>query len=142
MRIGHRLGVQATADRVWEIIAEVKNWDGWNPVWTGVSGRIGYGETLTFTETLPNATPRKVEAKVIAWTPNELLHLEIKEGFMTKRVAYMEIDGLAGEGCIFSCGAVFRGFSAGAVAKKYGRNFKIGMGTLGEAMKEKAERGA
>lgn len=140
MRIGTRLGVEASAERVWEIIADLRNWDGWNPVWTEVSGRIGYGETLSFTETLPGATPRKVQAKVIAWTPNELLHLEIAEGFMTKRVVYLEIDTLSETGAIFSCGAVFRGLGARSAARKSGRAFKIGMGTLGEAMKAKAER--
>jgi hypothetical protein len=140
MRIEHRVGVQASGDRIWEIISYLEAWHGWNPVYPEASGKISYGGVLTLKEALPNLPPRLITGKVLAWTPRELLHLQVSEGFMTHRVQYFEIDNLTETSCIFACGAIFKGFSAKAAAARVGRAFQLGMGVMAEALKARAER--
>ena len=46
-RIEKRVGVQATSDRIWDLVADLSGWGAWNPVDTDVEGAIAYGGRLT-----------------------------------------------------------------------------------------------
>ncbi len=138
-RFEYRLGIQATSDRIWEILSDLSTWHGWNPIYPEASGKIVIGATIELLEKLPNLPERRVTCRLTDWTPREQLLLFKTEGFMTKRLQYLEIDELAPGNCIFSGGVIFQGWSARSVSRKYGRSFKLGYGLLGEALKAKAE---
>ncbi len=139
VKIEHRLGVQATADRIWELIEQFDQWEHWNPIHPKITGRLGYGQTLRVVEAYPGETPRTVEAKVWEWAPREQLVWE-RKGFLYKTLRYLEIEELAPGSCIFSNGVLFDGYMAKLEAKQRGRAMKIGFGILGEALKARAER--
>ena len=39
-RIEKRVGVQATSDRIWDLVADLAGWSAWNPMDTEVEGVI------------------------------------------------------------------------------------------------------
>ncbi|MBX7248995.1 MAG: SRPBCC domain-containing protein [Caulobacteraceae bacterium] len=139
LKIEHRLGVRASSDRLWELVSELQNWEHWNPVHPGASGRIGYGETLRICEAYPHEERRTIEVKVHDWAPREQL-VWAQKGFLWSSLRYLEIEELGPESCIFSNGVLYEGYFAKSELKKRGRAFKLGFGILGEAIKEKAER--
>src|SRR5665213_1832768 len=135
IRVESRLGVQATAERIWEVFSNLERWEGWNPVYPHASGKIVIGGVLELVERLPSRPERRLSAKIVDWTPHAQLILRISEGFMTHRLQYFEIDPLAESGCIFAAGVFFSGWGEKAAAKRLGRSCKLGFGLMGEALK-------
>lgn len=140
-QIEHRVGIQASADRIWELVSELDNWRHWNPVHPGAEGKIGFGQTLRIEEAFPGEERRTVEVKVSDWEPRQQLVWRT-QGFMSVWLRYLEIDELGPSNCIFSNGVVVDGFLGKREAKKRKQALKLGFGILGEAIKEKAERNA
>jgi len=139
LKIEHRLGVRATSDRLWQLVSEVENWQHWNPIHPGATGKIGFGQTLSIVEAWPNEEKRTVQGKIWAWTPLEQLVWQTK-GFLWTRLRYLEIEELAPGSCIFSNGVLYEGTLGKAELRRHGRAYKLGCGILGEAIKERAER--
>ena len=138
-QIEHRLGIQAPADRIWELVSELDKWEHWNPIHPGASGKIGFGQTLQVVEAYPGEERRTIEAKVAEWQPREQLVWRT-QGFMSVWLRFLEIEELGPTNCIFSNGVVVDGFLGKREAKQRKQALKLGFGILGEAIKEKAER--
>ena len=142
IRVEYRIGVNATALRVWEVLSNLERWGDWNPMYPQASGKIAMGATLNLTEHVAGQADRRFEARVLDWTPEAQLVLRIKEGMFAQRMQYFEIDALAGKdakGCIFAAGTFFQGWGAEGAARKLSRGLKIGFGLMAEAMKAKVE---
>ena len=139
LKVEHRLGVRATADRIWQLIAELDQWEHWNPIHPGARGRIGFGEKLTVVEAYPHESRREITAVVTDWTPLEQLVWRT-QGFLWSARRYLEIEELAPGSCIFSNGILYEGYLAKSELRRRGAGMKIGFGILGEALKERAER--
>jgi hypothetical protein len=139
IRIETRLGIQASAERIWEVLSNLDRWEGWNPVYPRASGKIVIGGTLELLEKLPGGPERSLRAKVVDWTPHAQLILRIDEGFATHRLQYFEIDPLDPTASIFAAGIFFNGWGAKGAAKRLGRSAKLGFGLMGEALKAKVE---
>ena len=141
-RFEYRIGVNATAERVWEVLSNLERWGDWNPMYPQASGKIAIGATLNLLEHVAGQPDRRLEARVLDWTPEAQLVLRIPEGRFARRMQYFEIDPLAGtdaRGCIFAAGAFFEGWNANGAAKKFGRGLKIGFALMAEALKAKIE---
>ncbi|HWE47267.1 MAG TPA: SRPBCC domain-containing protein [Caulobacteraceae bacterium] len=141
-RVEYRIGINVTPTRLWEVLADLDHWHGWNPMYPQASGKIAIGGVLHLLEHLANRPDRQVEARVLDWTPEAQLVLRIKEGAFAQRMQYFEIDPLAGKdqaGCIFAAGTFFQGWNANGAAKTMGRSLKIGFGLMAEALKAKVE---
>src|SRR6185437_3253125 len=76
VRIEHRIGVQAPAEVIWDIVYDLDNWPAWNPLYTEASGTIRIGQPLEMTVALPGMKPQKARATVLEWVPNEQLHYQ------------------------------------------------------------------
>src|SRR5690606_14927928 len=72
-KVEHRIGVQASAERIWDHIADLSAWHQWNPVETEVEGAIAYGGRIAFNETIPGLPERRVEVRVAEWSPSAQL---------------------------------------------------------------------
>lgn len=140
MKLEHRIGVQAPAEVIWEILADVPAWPEWNPTYPRAAGTIRYGERLRLTETLPNGRPHAIGAVVLDWAPNEAIHLRFSRlaGLLTG-VRYLEIEVLSETGCIFSNGDLFTGIVGPFVARRMRRTLRRAYAAMGEAMKDRAE---
>ena len=140
VRIEHRIGVQAPADAIWELIHDLDGWSRWNPLYPKASGAVRIGQTLTITVALPGDEPREIRPVVLEWVPNEQLHwkLSMLGGFI-KTVRYIEIESLAEQSCIVSNGEIFGGWMGPGFAKRMGGRIHRGFRQMNEALKAEAE---
>ncbi|KPF81020.1 polyketide cyclase [Brevundimonas sp. AAP58] len=140
-KIERRIGVQTSAERIWALIADLPYWDRWNPVETQVEGRIGFGGSLTLTETIPALGERRATLGVAEWTPESQLILTEKRGFLFHAVRYFEIEQLQPQSCIVANGFIFRGFRGEGFHEKNRRHLKAACEAVAESLKAHAEAG-
>ena len=140
LRIEHRIGIQAPAEIIWELIHDLDSWADWNPLYPKASGAIRIGGQLDLTLALPNREPRDFQATVIEWVPNEQLHwrTRLKRGLI-RTVRYIEIQSLAEASCIVENGEIVGGLLGPRTAKPMGRTIYLGFTAMNEALKARAE---
>jgi len=138
--IENRIGVQAPAEVIWNLIANLAGWSAWNPLYPQAAGDIRIGSTLTLTLALPGQSPRQIQPVVLEWVPNEQLHWRLSMmGGLVKTVRYIEIEQLAEASCIVSNGEIFGGLMGPSAAKQMGRSIHRGFKEMNEALKKAAE---
>lgn len=141
--IEHRIGVQAPAETIWNIVRDLDRWADWNPTYPKAAGEIRIGATLAMTLALPGQQPRQIAPVVLEWVPNEQLHWKLSlMGGLVKTVRYIEIEQLAEASCIVSNGEIFGGWMGPSVAKSMGRAVHRGFREMNEALKARAEAAA
>jgi hypothetical protein len=139
-KIEHRIGIQASHEVIWDILADVPGWESWNPLYPQASGVIRIGETLRLVQALPGQKPETITPRIIDWVPYEQLHWANTAGSgLVKSLRYIEIEKLGDDACIFSNGEIFSGWLGPMVAKLMRRSFRAGFTAFSEAMKAKAE---
>lgn len=140
VKVERRIGVQAPADVVWEIIHDVAAWPEWNPLYPKSAGAVRIGERIDLTRALPGRGPDAFSATVLDWTPNELLHLRRASlGGLVAATLYWEIDTLAEENCVFSTGELYMGWLGPSAAGRIRRPLRKGLTAACEALKARAE---
>jgi len=139
-RIEDRIGVQAPAAVIWEIIHDIGRWHEWNPTYPRAEGVVRIGETLSMTLALPGQSPQEIKPKILDWVPDEQLHWQLSMlGGTIKTLRYIEIDALAPASCVVDNGELFRGIMGPSLAKRMGRSVQRGFRAMNEALKERAE---
>lgn len=108
-RIESRVGVRASPQRLWEILTDLPGWSRWNPHERDMTGDIGFGTPLRFTEALPDLPEREAAAVVREWSPGAQLVWTENRGFLFRTVRYFEIEALDDRACIFAHGTLFSG---------------------------------
>jgi hypothetical protein len=140
LRIEHRIGIQAPAEVIWEVIADLKSWETWNPLYPKASGEIHIGSVIDVTLTLPGQQPQQIKPTVLEWVPNEQLHWRLSMmGGLVKTTRFIEIETLAEESCIVSDGELFAGLMGPSIGKRMGRAIYRGFLEMDEALKARAE---
>jgi len=140
IKLEHSVGVAAPAEVIWEILADIPHWPKWNPIHPKAAGKVGFGERLTLTLTLPGDIHRQIEPSVIDWTPNEAIHWRDKSVYgLVKTTRFLEIEKLSDTGCFFHNGEIFAGLLGVRVARSRRSSLKRGFAAVGEAMKARAE---
>jgi hypothetical protein len=140
LKIENRLGVQAPASLVWEVLYDLERWPEWNPLDPQVSGVIRFGERLKLKLALPDQPPRDLEATILDWTPNEAIHWKTSHlGGLVRSVRYFELEPMTETGCIFSNGELFTGMLGPQIARRLRPGLKQGFAALGEALRDRAE---
>jgi hypothetical protein len=141
IRVEQRIGIQAPAEAIWDVIYDIERWHEWNPLYPKAAGQIRLGQTLDLTLALPGQPERQIQPVVMEWVPNEQLHwkLTLMRGLL-KSVRYIELDALSETGCIVSNGELFQGFLAKSVLRQVGRSVHRGFGEMNEALKARAEQ--
>ncbi len=140
VRIEHRIGVQAPAEVIWEVISDLDSWEIWNKLYPKASGTIRIGSVLDLTLALPGQAPQEIKPTVLEWVPNEQLHWRLTMvGGLVRNIRYFEIETLAGAGCIVSNGEIIGGLLGPRIAKRMGRNIHRAFMENNEALKVRAE---
>ena len=140
VRIEHRVGVQAPAEVIWEVISDLKSWERWNPLYPKASGDIRIGAALDLTLALPDQPPQQIQPTVLEWVPNEQLHWRLTMlGGLVRTIRYFEIENLGAESCIVSNGEILGGLVGPRVGKRMGRNLYRAFVGMNEALKTRAE---
>ncbi|RAK67913.1 SRPBCC domain-containing protein [Phenylobacterium kunshanense] len=135
-----RIGVQAPAELIWEIVHDLHLWEEWNPTYTRAAGVIRIGEPLSLDLALPGQPVQEIRPRVLEWVPNEQLHWQLKlMGGMIRTVRYIEITPLSDAGCIVDNGEIFGGLMGPSLGKRMGRSVRQGFQAMNEALKARAE---
>ena len=136
-RIEKRIGVRAPADRIWDLIADLPRWDGWNPIETSVEGTIAYGGSIALTEIIPGLPERRATVRVGEWQPLAQLVWAEKRGLWFSSLRYFEIEELEPGSCIVANGEIFEGWLGEQEGKRNRRARKAGFEALNEALKSR-----
>jgi len=138
--IEHRIGIQAPAETIWEILYDLTSWESWNPMYTKASGDIRIGGTLDLTLEVPGQPVQQIRPVVLEWVPNEQLHWRLSlMGGLVKTTRYIEIETLAEASCIVSNGEFFAGVMGPTVVRRMGGSVRRGFAAMNEALKTRAE---
>ena len=136
-RIEHRLGIQAPAEVVWQVISDLPGWADWNPLYTRAEGQLRIGERLTLTEQLAGQDPQVITPTVVDWVPDAQILWQMSHG-MLRRFRYLEIDKLTDEGSIFSNGEDWWGLPARFIARDRRRAIRRAFEAMNEAVRDRA----
>lgn len=139
-RVEHRIGIQAPAEVIWEVVHDIGRWEEWNPTYPKAAGVIRIGETLDLTLALPGEPPQQITPKVLDWVPNEQLHWRLTlMGGLIKTLRYIEISPVSETGCIVDNGELFGGLMGRSLGRRVGRTVRRGFEAMNEALKARAE---
>ena len=140
VRVEHRIGVQAPADVVWDIVYDLDRWNEWNPTYPQAAGEVRIGNVLTLTLALPGQPVQELKPRVLDWVPNEQLHWQLSMmGGLIKTLRYIEITPLTELACIVDNGEFFGGLMGPSLGKRMGRTVRRGFEAMNEAQKTRAE---
>jgi len=140
LRVEHRIGIQAPAEVIWEVIADLASWDQWNPIYPKASGEIRIGSTLDVTLALPGEAAQQLKPVVQEWVPNEQLHWKLTLlGGMVKTTRFIEIERLGEENCIISNGELIGGLLGPRLGRRMGPRIYRAFREMDEALKARAE---
>ncbi len=140
LRVEHRVGVQAPAEVIWEVISDLGSWHEWNALYPKAAGQIRIGGTLELTLALPGQAPQELRPTVLEWVPNEQLHWKLSlMGGLVRTIRYLEIEALAEASCIVTNGEIFGGFLGPSVGKRMGRSVYRAFSDMDDALKARAE---
>jgi len=140
-RIEHRIGVRATAERLWDVLTDFGGWERWNPYEVEVQGALAYGAPINLTERLPDLGERQVQAHLGEWEPNAQLVWVERRGFLFRTLRYYEIEELDRGACIVSHGMVFTGLRAELFHDKHRGRIRPAYEAISEKLKQIAEQG-
>ena len=138
-RIEKRIGVRATSDRIWDLVADLPGWRRWNPVDAEVEGVIAFGGRLTMTEAWPEMPPRQSLAQVAEWQPRVRLVWAEKRGFLFQSLRYIEIEELAPSNCILAIGVRFSGLRGELFHDKHRPAIRKAHEAMAEGLKAASE---
>ena len=138
-KIEKRIGVQASPERIWEVLSDLSGWDRWNPYETGLEGAIAFGGRVSLDEAFPELPPRRVEAQVGEWEPGgQLVWLE-NRGWLFRSIRYYEIERLDAQSCIVANGVIFQGLRGEMFHDKHRPRIRNALETICERLKQASE---
>lgn len=138
--VEHRIGVQAPAEVVWEVVSDFEGWTQWNPLYRRAEGVMKVGSTLVLEQHLPGLPPSVIQPVVQDWVPYEQLHWRSSRlgGFVTA-IRYLEIESMGPANATFSNGELFMGLLLRFVGRDERRRLKTAFTQMGEAVRDRAE---
>ena len=138
-RIEKRVGVRASTDRIWELIADLPSWERWNPVETAVEGTIAYGGGIALTETIPGLAERRASVRVGEWQPYAQLVWMEKRGLWFRSMRYFEIEELEAGSCIVANGFIFSGLRGEMHHDRHRKALREAVDAVAEGLKTVSE---
>jgi hypothetical protein len=140
LRVEDRIGIQAPAELIWDIVRDLSRWHEWNPTYPQASGEVRIGELVSVTLALPGQPAQVLKPRIMDWVPNEQLHWELKMmGGMIKTLRYIEIEAVGPANSVVDNGEIFGGLMGPSLGKRMGRTVRRGFKAMNEALKERAE---
>ena len=141
LRIEHRIGIQAPAEVIWEVLSDLPRWHEWCELYPKAAGEIRIGSVLDLTLALPGRPPEEIHPVVLEWVPNEQLHWRLTMlGGLVKTTRFFEIEALSAEGCIVSNGELIAGLLGPRIGKRMAGTIYRSFIAMNEALKARAER--
>ncbi|MCB0480841.1 MAG: SRPBCC domain-containing protein [Flavobacteriales bacterium] len=133
--------VNASANKVWGILTDLKNYSSWNPFIIKASGNVMIGEQITNTTKNGDKTLR-FKPKIIEVQPAKrfewLGHLVFPGLFDGSH--YFEIQTLGENSVKLIQGERFKGLLSGVIIKSIRENTEKGFRDMNSALKKEAEK--
>jgi hypothetical protein len=138
--VEHRIGVQAPAEIVWEVVSDFQSWHEWNPLYRKAEGQLKIGTAMTLEQHLPGQPATVIAPIVQDWVPYEQLHWRSKRvgGFVTA-IRYLEIEDMGAGSSTFSNGELFIGMLLRLISRDERRKLRAAFTEMGEAVRDRAE---
>lgn len=138
--VEHRIGVQAPAEVIWEVVSDFEAWHHWNPLYRKAEGQMKNGTILMLEQHLVGEPPRVIQPVVQDWVPFEQLHWRSSRvgGFVTA-IRYLEIESMGPANATFSNGELFMGMLLRFISQQERRKLKSAFTAMGEAVRDRAE---
>jgi hypothetical protein len=141
MEITTSITINATSEKVWNILTDFENYGKWNPFITSIVGDIIVGNTLQVTISPPNGSAMKFKPKLLVVNSQKELSwkgkLLCKGLFDGEHFLYI-IDNKNGT-ITFTQGEKFTGIIVPFFKKMINVNTKNGFVLMNEKLKVKAE---
>lgn len=139
-RIERRIGVRASPDQIWALVADLPSWNRWNPIETGLEGDIAFGGQIALTETIEGLPERRAVTKIGDWQPDAQLVWTENRGLWFRSMRYFEIQPLEQPGsCIVANGFIFSGLRGEWFFDRNRRILRTAVNEVAEAWKAAAE---
>ncbi|THD61199.1 MAG: SRPBCC domain-containing protein [Phenylobacterium sp.] len=136
----HRVGVQAPAEVIWEVLSDLKSWGEWCKLYPKAAGEIRIGSVLDITLALPGRPEEEIRPTVLEWVPNEQLHWRLSMlGGLVRTTRFFEIEALAEASCIVTNGELIAGILGPSLGKRLGRTIYRAFVEMDEDLKARAE---
>ena len=139
LRIEHRIGIAASPEVVWGVIADLERWGEWNGLHPEARGRISIGGQLEVAELLEGEPGRLHQVTIPDWTPEIQLVWVNKRGFLSRSTRYFELEDLSGDACLLANGEIFDGLRGEGWARPRRGLFHAAFEAINEAIKARAE---
>jgi hypothetical protein len=138
-RIQARVGVQAPAFAVWDVLKDLDGWKDWNPLFSEAEGRLSIGTLVRLRRVKGNGKGELEEVRIVDWVPNEQILWARSVGLFARSLAFLEIEALTETGCVLAVGEVYDGMVGERLGKARRRELHRGWTALAEAAKARAE---
>ncbi len=135
------IDINASADRVWEILIDFPAYPLWNPFITSISGEIKAGETVTMHLTLPGKPAMSFKPRIkVVIPPRELrwAGYVLAPGLLDGEHSF-EIQGLTANRCLLRHVEVLTGVLAPLFIPTLQDATKNGFVAMNQALKNRAE---
>lgn len=135
------INIQATAERVWEILTDFKNFQQWNPFIYKIDGDPSIGTRITIHLRTPNGKNRRYQPKITMVEPFRELRwlgkLTIPGIFDGERIFILEPIG--DKQIRFVHKEIFTGLLVHLVGNRLDRDMYSSFISMNEALKKRAE---
>jgi hypothetical protein len=133
--------INASAEKVWQILSNFEKFPAWNPFVINVLGTPKVGEILQIEVQLPESRLLKFTPKVLIAEPNkELRWVGTSPLGSFRGEHFYKIESLTENKIRFIHGEHFSGWAVGLIWTLMGKSIEKGYRLMNEALKEKAEK--
>ena len=132
--------IDAPADVIWEVLADVDGWGRWNPVYPEAKGSIGVGDGIALTIVLEGMKPAKSSARVFHSRPGEALQFgALAFAGLVRATRYIEIMPTTPTSCSVVNGEAFGRLLGPTLVRLVGSKIEEGLRGQNAGLKAAAE---
>jgi hypothetical protein len=133
--------INASAEKVWQILSDFEKFPVWNPFVIKVLGKPKVNEILQIEVQLPESRLLKFTPKVLVAEPNkELRWVGTMPLGMFRGEHFYQIEPISENKIRFVHGEHFSGWTVGLTWKLLGKSIEKGYKIMNEALKKEAEK--
>ncbi len=137
-----RVEIDAPADRVWEILADLRAYADWNPFTPRVDTDFVIGHPIVLFVCFDGRAPRQQVEILREWEPGKQLRWGMTIGpawfFRAERV--QRVEPLGDDRCRYVSEDAFAGVLSPVVEALYGAKVQRGFDAMAAALRRRAER--
>lgn len=135
--------IDAPAERVWPILADVDGWGRWNPIYPEASGLLAESEEIRLKIALPSSRPQVMQAKVHRLVEGRAIQFGATVlGGLLRAERFIELHRLDENRCLVVNGEVLSRPLGPLLARMGGSTLAKGLRRQNEGLKSAAETAA